>query len=217
ARDVRRERVGAPGQRAAAAAARAGRAQARRAVARGDQRLPRLPRARRAGPPRGALAGVPRAPAREGAGDHGPLGDLPLLVRARVRRAEPRRRRCARPSDGALRRARGIRRRARPGGRRRPARQPPRLLLARLPGRGRPRDRLDPARRADLRRQPDGIAAPRRGRGSVIPIVVVDTPGRWLPDLPDAQVVDARDYLLDPRYSEIRNVTVFNLCRTYGY
>jgi hypothetical protein len=51
----------------------------------------------------------------------------------------------------------------------------------------------------------------------VIPIVVVDTPGRWLPDLPDVQVVDARDYLLDPRYSEVRNVTVFNLCRTYGY
>ena len=51
----------------------------------------------------------------------------------------------------------------------------------------------------------------------MIPIVVVDAPGRWLPDLPNAEVVGARNYLLEPRYSEIRHVTVFNLCRTYGY
>jgi len=51
----------------------------------------------------------------------------------------------------------------------------------------------------------------------VIRIVVVDAPGRWILDLPDVQTVDAEDYLLDPRYSEIRRATVFNLCRTYGY
>lgn len=48
-------------------------------------------------------------------------------------------------------------------------------------------------------------------------IVVVDAPGRWLQGLPDVQMVDAEDYLLDPHYSEIRHATVFNLCRTYGY
>jgi glutathione synthase/RimK-type ligase-like ATP-grasp enzyme len=51
----------------------------------------------------------------------------------------------------------------------------------------------------------------------VIRIVVVDAPGRWLGGLPDVQMVAAEDYLLDPRYSEIRRATVFNLCRTYGY
>jgi glutathione synthase/RimK-type ligase-like ATP-grasp enzyme len=51
----------------------------------------------------------------------------------------------------------------------------------------------------------------------VIRIVVVDAPGRWLGGLPDVQMVSAEDYLLDPRYSEIRRATVFNLCRTYGY
>jgi len=48
-------------------------------------------------------------------------------------------------------------------------------------------------------------------------IVVVDAPGRWLQGLPDVQTVDAEEYLLDPKYSEIRHATVFNLCRTYGY
>jgi glutathione synthase/RimK-type ligase-like ATP-grasp enzyme len=48
-------------------------------------------------------------------------------------------------------------------------------------------------------------------------IVVVDAPGRWLQGLPDVLTVDAEDYLLDPKYSEIRRATVFNLCRTYGY
>jgi hypothetical protein len=44
-------------------------------------------------------------------------------------------------------------------------------------------------------------------------IVVVDTPGRWLEGLPDVQTVDAEAYLIDPRYSELRRATVFNLCR----
>jgi glutathione synthase/RimK-type ligase-like ATP-grasp enzyme len=51
----------------------------------------------------------------------------------------------------------------------------------------------------------------------VIRIVVVDAPGRWLADLPDVQTVEAEDYLLDPRFSELRRATVFNLCRTYRY
>jgi glutathione synthase/RimK-type ligase-like ATP-grasp enzyme len=51
----------------------------------------------------------------------------------------------------------------------------------------------------------------------VIRIVVVDGPGRWIQGLPAVQIVEAEDYLLDPKYSEIRRATVFNLCRTYGY
>jgi hypothetical protein len=51
----------------------------------------------------------------------------------------------------------------------------------------------------------------------VIRIVVVDGSGRWIQGLPDAQVVDAEDYLLEATYSGIRRATVFNLCRTYGY
>jgi glutathione synthase/RimK-type ligase-like ATP-grasp enzyme len=49
------------------------------------------------------------------------------------------------------------------------------------------------------------------------PFVVVENPSRWALELPDAEIVAARDYLLEPRFSETRRATVFNLCRTYGY
>ena len=49
------------------------------------------------------------------------------------------------------------------------------------------------------------------------PFVVVENPSRWALELPDAEIVSARDYLLEPRFSETRRATVFNLCRTYGY
>jgi glutathione synthase/RimK-type ligase-like ATP-grasp enzyme len=51
----------------------------------------------------------------------------------------------------------------------------------------------------------------------MIPLVVVENPSRWALKLPGAEIVAARDYLLEPRYSGIRRATVFNLCRTYGY
>jgi glutathione synthase/RimK-type ligase-like ATP-grasp enzyme len=51
----------------------------------------------------------------------------------------------------------------------------------------------------------------------MIRLVVVENTGRWPLRLPDAETVSARDYLLEPRYSELRQATVFNLCRTYGY
>ena len=51
----------------------------------------------------------------------------------------------------------------------------------------------------------------------MIRIVVLDGSGRWIQGLPDVQCVEAEDYLLDPKYSELRRATVFNLCRTYGY
>jgi len=51
----------------------------------------------------------------------------------------------------------------------------------------------------------------------MIPLVVVESADHWRLDLPDAQVVSARDYLLESRYTEMRGASVFNLCRTYGY
>jgi glutathione synthase/RimK-type ligase-like ATP-grasp enzyme len=51
----------------------------------------------------------------------------------------------------------------------------------------------------------------------VRPFVVVENPSRWALELPDAEIVSARDYLLEPRFSESRRATVFNLCRAYGY
>lgn len=48
-------------------------------------------------------------------------------------------------------------------------------------------------------------------------VVVVDNPRTWRLKLPDVPVVSARSYLTDPRFSELRNVKVFNLCKSYAY
>jgi glutathione synthase/RimK-type ligase-like ATP-grasp enzyme len=48
-------------------------------------------------------------------------------------------------------------------------------------------------------------------------LVVVENPKRWPLNLPGAEVVAARDYLTDPRFSEAKRTRVFNLCRSYGY
>jgi glutathione synthase/RimK-type ligase-like ATP-grasp enzyme len=47
--------------------------------------------------------------------------------------------------------------------------------------------------------------------------LVVENPKRWPLKLPGAQVVAAREYLTDPKFTEHRRSRVFNLCRTYGY
>ena len=51
----------------------------------------------------------------------------------------------------------------------------------------------------------------------MIPLVVVESSARWPLHLPGVEVVPARDYLIDPRFSDLRGAMVFNLCRTYGY
>jgi glutathione synthase/RimK-type ligase-like ATP-grasp enzyme len=51
----------------------------------------------------------------------------------------------------------------------------------------------------------------------MIPLVVVENPKRWPFDMDGVEVVPARAYLTDPRYAEMRRVTVFNVCRRYGY
>lgn len=48
-------------------------------------------------------------------------------------------------------------------------------------------------------------------------LIVVDSPQTWSLQVPGVEVVGARAYLTDPRYSEERGTTVFNLCRSYGY
>ena len=52
-------------------------------------------------------------------------------------------------------------------------------------------------------------------------LLVVDNPAtwpaKWSLQMPGVEVVAARAYLTDPRYSEGRGTTVFNLCRSYGY
>ncbi len=48
-------------------------------------------------------------------------------------------------------------------------------------------------------------------------LFVVDNPARWSFELPKVEVVAARKYLTDPQYSNLRNVKVFNLCRSYRY
>jgi len=51
----------------------------------------------------------------------------------------------------------------------------------------------------------------------VIPLVVVENPKRWPFDMEGVEVVPARAYLVEPRYAEMKRVTVFNVCRRYGY
>jgi glutathione synthase/RimK-type ligase-like ATP-grasp enzyme len=48
-------------------------------------------------------------------------------------------------------------------------------------------------------------------------LVVVQTPAHWPLEIPDVQVVQARAYLTEPAYSELRNVKLFNLSRSYRY
>ncbi|MFU8811569.1 MAG: RimK family protein [Balneolaceae bacterium] len=48
-------------------------------------------------------------------------------------------------------------------------------------------------------------------------ILVVDNPKKWTLDIPDVEVISARDYLTNPAFSTLRNVKVFNLCKSYRY
>ncbi len=51
----------------------------------------------------------------------------------------------------------------------------------------------------------------------MISIVVVNQLSDWNFDIPDVEVVTSRSYLADSRYSELRNVRVYNLCRSHRY
>ena len=47
--------------------------------------------------------------------------------------------------------------------------------------------------------------------------VVVNNPQHWRLDLPEVEVVSAKSYLTESRFSMERNAKVFNLCRSYRY
>jgi glutathione synthase/RimK-type ligase-like ATP-grasp enzyme len=48
-------------------------------------------------------------------------------------------------------------------------------------------------------------------------LVVVENSRRWPHYLSHVQVISARSYLMDASFSDLRGVTVFNLCRSYAY
>lgn len=48
-------------------------------------------------------------------------------------------------------------------------------------------------------------------------LIVVDNPKHWPLAIEGAEVVAARAYLLDRRFSDVRRASVFNLCRSYAY
>ena len=48
-------------------------------------------------------------------------------------------------------------------------------------------------------------------------IVVVNKPNQWNFKIPDVEVVSARAYLTESKYSEMGNARIFNLCQSYRY
>ena len=48
-------------------------------------------------------------------------------------------------------------------------------------------------------------------------LIVVNDPKEWPFHIPGVDVVDARNYLTKAEFSELRNVKLFNLCRSYKY
>ena len=48
-------------------------------------------------------------------------------------------------------------------------------------------------------------------------LIVVDDPADWPLEIPGAELVPARTYLTEPRFTRLRHVKVYNLCRSYRY
>ena len=48
-------------------------------------------------------------------------------------------------------------------------------------------------------------------------LIIVDAPKRWPLRIPGPEVISARSYLTDPAYASMRDIKVFNLCRSYRY
>ncbi len=48
-------------------------------------------------------------------------------------------------------------------------------------------------------------------------LIVVNNPADWQFDIPDVKVVSARHYLDDELYGSLKNLRIFNLCRSYQY
>ena len=48
-------------------------------------------------------------------------------------------------------------------------------------------------------------------------LIVVDNPKLWPLDIPETEVVPAREYLTNSRFVDEKRANVFNLCRAHGY
>lgn len=48
-------------------------------------------------------------------------------------------------------------------------------------------------------------------------LIVVNNPNSWPLKVPGVELVSARSYLTEPKYSQLRGTKVFNLCRSYRY
>ncbi len=48
-------------------------------------------------------------------------------------------------------------------------------------------------------------------------LVIVNNPKNWPLDIPGGEVISAKDYVTGAAYTNMRNVKVFNLCRSYRY
>jgi glutathione synthase/RimK-type ligase-like ATP-grasp enzyme len=48
-------------------------------------------------------------------------------------------------------------------------------------------------------------------------VILVDSLSQWKKEFPEYQVIEARDYLVDPAWSNRRNLRVLNLCRDTDY
>ena len=48
-------------------------------------------------------------------------------------------------------------------------------------------------------------------------LIVVNNPKHWKLHVPGIDIISAQDYLISSRYTNERNLRVFNLCRDYSY
>ncbi len=48
-------------------------------------------------------------------------------------------------------------------------------------------------------------------------LVVTQNLKDWNLDIPDVEVISAKAYLADPRYVDMKNAKVYNLCKSYRY
>ncbi len=48
-------------------------------------------------------------------------------------------------------------------------------------------------------------------------LLITNIPSGWPTSIPNAEVVDAKEYLTNPNYNELRGAKVYNLCRSYRY
>src|SRR4029079_2286985 len=81
-----------------------------------------------------------------------------------------------------------------------------------------PADVRDPAGDRDVRRQPAHYStqggarrSPADGHArlnSMSTLIVASSPKDWPFDIPDVDVIDAWDYLTQPKFSELRNVRI---------